>query len=59
MQDNSASMLTKPKNDHSDSNLIPRSDSYEDELIWSAAWVYKATGDSKYLDMAEDLYAKR
>ena len=58
MQDNSTSMLTKP-NDHSDSNPIPRSDSYEDELIWSAAWLYKATGDSKYLDMAEDLYAKR
>ena len=52
-------MLTIPKNDHSNSNPIPRSDSYEDELIWSAAWVYKATGNSKYLDMAEDLYAKR
>ena len=58
MQDNSTSRLTIT-NDHSDSNPIPRSDSYEDELIWSAAWVYKATGDSKYLDMAEDLYAKR
>ena len=36
-----------------------RSDSYEDELIWAAAWLYKATLDSKYLVQAEDLYAKR
>ena len=36
-----------------------RSDSYEDELIWAAAWMYKATQDQKYLDKAEDLYSKR
>ena len=36
-----------------------RSDSYEDELIWAAAWLYKATQDQKYLDKAEDLYSKR
>ena len=35
------------------------SSSYEDELIWAAAWLYKATQDFSYLDEAEDLYAAR
>jgi len=43
----------------SDAGQFYRSDSYEDELIWAAAWLYKATEDSKYLEKAEDLYAKR
>jgi len=29
---------------------------YQDELVWAAAWLYKATGDSVYLERAEDLY---
>ena len=35
------------------------SDRFEDELIWAAAWLYKATGDSSYLTKAEDMYASR
>ena len=23
---------------------------YNDELLWSAAWLYKATGDQMYMD---------
>merc|ERR1712150_149545 len=33
--------------------------SYEDELIWSAAWLYKATGKADYLSKAEQMYASR
>lgn len=29
---------------------------YMDELVWGAAWLYLATGDSKYLTRAETLY---
>ena len=29
---------------------------YEDELAWGATWLYKATGDKKYLDKAEANY---
>ncbi|EGJ33758.1 MULTISPECIES: glycoside hydrolase family 9 protein [Moorena] len=29
---------------------------YEDELAWSATWLYKATGDQTYLDKAESYY---
>ena len=29
---------------------------YMDELSWSAAWLYKATGDTTYLDKAEQYY---
>jgi len=29
---------------------------YEDELMWSAAWMALATGESSYADMAEDFY---
>ena len=36
-----------------------RSNSYEDELIWAAAWLYKATGDNSYLNKAENMYASR
>ena len=32
---------------------------YEDELIWAAAWLFKATGDNTYLAKAESLYASR
>lgn len=31
---------------------------YNDELVWGAAWLYKATGDKTYLDKAESLYAQ-
>ena len=40
-----------------DSNC--RSSSYEDELIWAAAWLYKATEDSSYLTLAESKYSSR
>jgi len=29
---------------------------YNDELVWGAAWLYKATGDSTYLKKAEKYY---
>ena len=29
---------------------------YEDELMWSAAWMALATGESSYADKAEDFY---
>jgi endoglucanase len=29
---------------------------YADELVWSAAWLYRATGDSSYLDAAVQDY---
>lgn len=35
-----------------------RSSSYKDELVYAAAMLYKATGNSKYLDDAEDKYAE-
>ncbi|RAJ47138.1 processive endocellulase [Kitasatospora sp. SolWspMP-SS2h] len=30
---------------------------YNDELVWGAIWLYKATGDSAYLAKAESYYA--
>ncbi|WP_282203870.1 glycoside hydrolase family 9 protein [Kitasatospora fiedleri] len=30
---------------------------YNDELVWGAIWLYKATGDSSYLAKAESYYA--
>src|SRR5690606_13044387 len=29
---------------------------YRDELVWGAAWLYRATGDPSYLAKAEDYY---
>jgi Glycosyl hydrolase family 9/Calx-beta domain/Cellulose binding domain len=29
---------------------------YQDELVWGAAWLYKATGDKSYLSKAESNY---
>ena len=31
---------------------------YEDELVWGALWLYKATGEQKYLDKAEAEYTQ-
>ena len=31
-----------------------RSSSYEDELAWGAAWLYRATGEQEYLDRANE-----
>ena len=39
--------------------LLYSSNSYEDELIWAAAWLYRATGDASYLTKAEDMYASK
>jgi len=30
--------------------------SYKDELVWGAAWVYRASGDEKYYDKADEYY---
>lgn len=30
--------------------------SYDDELVWGAIWLYKATGDTNYLTKAESYY---
>jgi hypothetical protein len=31
---------------------------YYDELVWGAAWLYRATGDMTYLNKAETLYSQ-
>jgi len=33
-----------------------RSWDYKDELVWAAAWLYRATNDNNYLNTAESLY---
>jgi len=33
-----------------------RSWDYRDELVWAAAWLYRATNDITYLNTAESLY---
>jgi hypothetical protein len=33
-----------------------RSGDYRDELVWAAAWLYRATNDQSYLTTAENLY---
>merc|ERR1719220_455748 len=30
----------------------------DDELVWAAAWLYKATGESQYLDKAKSMYSE-
>lgn len=32
---------------------------YDDELVWGAAWLFKATGNAAYLAKAESLYAQK
>ena len=36
--------------------LSYRSGDYKDELVWAAAWLYRATNDNSYLNTAESLY---
>lgn len=36
--------------------FFPRSSDYNDELVYAAAMLYKATGDQAYLAAAESLY---
>lgn len=38
--------------------FFTRSTDYGDELTWAAAWLYKATKESQYLDDAEYMYMK-
>ncbi|MEO0376764.1 MAG: glycoside hydrolase family 9 protein, partial [Cyanobacteria bacterium P01_A01_bin.17] len=38
------------------SNFYNSFSGFNDELVWGATWLYKATGDKAYLDKAEDLY---
>jgi endoglucanase len=33
-----------------------RSWDYRDELVWAAAWLYRATNDNNYLNTAESFY---
>jgi len=33
-----------------------RSGDYRDELVWAAAWLYRATNNNTYLNTAESLY---
>jgi len=33
-----------------------RSSDYRDELVWAAAWLYRATNDNTYLNTAQSLY---
>lgn len=34
------------------------STTYYDDLLWAAAWMYKATRDQNYLKDAEDFYVR-
>ncbi|MGB7445405.1 MAG: glycoside hydrolase family 9 protein [Coleofasciculaceae cyanobacterium] len=40
------------------SDFYPSQSGYYDELVWSAIWLYQATGEQKYLDKAEQNYDK-
>nr|AXQ39838.1 beta-1,4-endoglucanase [Loboptera decipiens] len=42
----------------SDAKNFYSSSGYEDELVWGAVWLYKATGDNSYLTKAEQLYTE-
>ena len=33
-----------------------RSSDYRDELVWAAAWLYRATNHNNYLKTSESLY---
>jgi hypothetical protein len=35
-----------------------RSSDYRDEIVWAAAWLYRATNDTAYLTTAESLYTQ-
>jgi hypothetical protein len=35
-----------------------RSWDYRDEIVWAAAWLYRATNDGTYLTTAESLYTQ-
>nr|AFD33365.1 endoglucanase [Macrotermes barneyi] len=39
-----------------DANNFYSSYDYRDELVWAAAWLYRATNDNTYLNTAESLY---
>ena len=36
--------------------ILHSSYAYDDELIWGALWLYKATGDASYLTKAQNYY---
>nr|CAD7598376.1 unnamed protein product [Timema genevievae] len=40
-----------------DSQCCYTSTHYEDELVWGAAWLYRATNDQKYLVYVDELYS--
>nr|AOV94250.1 cellulase [Antipaluria urichi] len=39
-----------------DAKLYYASTSYEDELIWGAAWLYRATNDQSYMSVVDELW---
>lgn len=41
-----------------DANQFYHSTMYQDELVWGAVWLYKATGDASYLSKAEQYHAQ-
>ncbi|CAG2063370.1 unnamed protein product, partial [Timema podura] len=44
-------------NSITDANSFYKSSSYEDELVWGAAWLYRATNDNQYLSVVNELYS--
>ena len=52
-------MLNTVYHNNNDLYIYYSSNSYEDELIWAAAWLFRATGDASYLTKAEDMYASK
>lgn len=50
--------LTRSCRQYLNSCDVSRSTDYGDELTWGAAWLYRATNESQYLDEAEHHYMK-
>jgi hypothetical protein len=38
--------------------ILYRSGDFKDELVWAAAWLYRATNENTYLNTAESLYTE-
>nr|AMH40391.1 glycoside hydrolase family 9 [Sipyloidea sipylus] len=39
-----------------DANTFYPSSNYPDELAWGAAWMYRATGEKKYMSVVDEIY---
>lgn len=39
-------------------DFYPSTSGFKDELLWAAAWLYKATGETVYLTKAKAVYTQ-